>query len=325
MAKVVLTDGTNVEISSVLLNKEQNINVSKTYVTTVKKAVTKVSSEFYKIEDNKNTSVEQTPVMEVAPEIPNNNISEVKEEKEISELTNEEIMNSFVEQPKVEEPVVSPEPVTVTEPVIEEVKPVEPVAEVVSEVKPVVEPKVVEEKIEPVIAPTVLPVSELQPVNSVVEPTPQVESGPEVTPTPIIPTTSAIPVSPATVQEPVNETVPTEVKPLVASSSANNDADKFVFDASKETNLNIVLGEVTSDNAVKVEDASPLREFGQSDVAPVANTEAQTLESAPKAKTLTKSKGFANNKFITVIAVLFFIAACVFLGYEIYNYFQIVK
>jgi len=41
MAKVVLSDGKEVEISTVLFNKEQNINVSKTYVTTVKKAETK--------------------------------------------------------------------------------------------------------------------------------------------------------------------------------------------------------------------------------------------------------------------------------------------
>ena len=35
--------------------------------------------------------------------------------------------------------------------------------------------------------------------------------------------------------------------------------------------------------------------------------------------------GFANNKFFMVIAILIFVGACVFLGYEAFTYFQAVK
>ena len=35
--------------------------------------------------------------------------------------------------------------------------------------------------------------------------------------------------------------------------------------------------------------------------------------------------GFANNKFFMVIAIMFFVASCVFLGYEVFNYFQVTK
>ena len=40
-------------------------------------------------------------------------------------------------------------------------------------------------------------------------------------------------------------------------------------------------------------------------------------------KVLTKKAGFANSKFFMVVAIAFFVASCVFLGYEVFQYFQI--
>ena len=122
--KVTLADGKEVTISGVLFNKEQNINVGKTYITTVKKAVTKVSEDYYKTEEVKKE--ENSPVLEAVPKV-------VEEPK--VETPEQPVM----EEPKVEEPVQAP--------VLEEVVPesVEvPAVEPAAQEMPVVEePKVV--------------------------------------------------------------------------------------------------------------------------------------------------------------------------------------
>ena len=281
-SKIKLPDGTEIDISSVLFNKDQNINVGKTYITTVKKTATKVSEKFYQVE-NKKEEVLSEPVVEAVPKMPEVETPVLEEPASADhEPTNEEIMNSFVEPPVNEEKV---EAVPVPEESKEEPAPVLPEVEEVKE----------EVKTEPVLVPEVTP----EPVK-VEEPV-----------TPIIPTASAVPASPVLPEKPeVVEKTP-----------------ELIFDASKETNLNIALGEVTSDTSVKVDDASPIREFGQDDVvAPAPEVQAApVLEEAAPVKTLKRSKGFANNKFVTVIAVLFFVAACVFLGYELFNYFQLTK
>ena len=304
---VELPDGNRVDLSSVLFNKDQNINVSKTYVTTVKKAVTNVSEKFYQVE-NKKEEVE--PAVEAIPEMPEVEAVPAPEEPVLgSEPTNEEIMNSFVEPP-VEEVPASKEPL-----LEEKVEPVLPVVEEIKEEPPVV----VNEEV-------VLPAPEVK-----TEETPVLATDSEPVkieevksePVPIIPTVSAVP---------VQVTEPVEVSPEPALS-VPDETPELVFDASKEENLKIALGEVTSDTSVKVDDASSFREFGQDapvleapapvEAAPVA--EAPVLEQAGPVKTLKRSKGFANSKFVTVIAILFFVAACIFLGYEIFNYFQLTK
>lgn len=60
---VVLPSGKTVGFSSVIINKEQNINVQKTYITTVKKSVVKVTSEYYDVK------VSEPVVSESVPEI----------------------------------------------------------------------------------------------------------------------------------------------------------------------------------------------------------------------------------------------------------------
>ena len=322
MANIVLSDGKEVNISSVLFNKEQNINVSKTYITTVKKAVTKVSEDFYKINNKKEVlaadlKIDDVPVM---PEVEINQAKEVSvvRTSEDEQPTNEEIMNSFVESPK-EAPVVEPVLETPMEdPTVLSIETPVEVPEVKVET-PVINPEpnsdaptlVVKEDGKPK-AEEVLPV---QNAVSVIE---KVEAAS------IIPTASAVPATPAVEETKVTEpilpvTEPTEVTPSVSEEP------ELIFDASKETNLNFALGEVTSDTSVKVEDASPLREFGKNESGLNETPDTPILEEAPKAKTLTRSKGFANSKFVTVIAVVFFIAACVFLGYELFNYFQLTK
>jgi len=77
-ASVTLPNGHNVGISSVLINKEQNINVQKTYITTVKKSVTKVSETFYVVEKPEIVEPVVLPIFEdvVAPA----EVVEVKDE-----------------------------------------------------------------------------------------------------------------------------------------------------------------------------------------------------------------------------------------------------
>ena len=78
---------------------------------------------------------------------------------------------------------------------------------------------------------------------------------------------------------------------------------------------------------VAVPDIEPIREFGVD--APVAGTvPAPAAETAPvqsvEGPVLTKKAGFANSKFFMVVAITFFLASCVFLGYEVFRYFKIV-
>ena len=39
----------------------------------------------------------------------------------------------------------------------------------------------------------------------------------------------------------------------------------------------------------------------------------------------TNKAGFASGKFFMVVAIAFFVASCVFLGYEVFHYFQLTK
>lgn len=350
-SKISLPGGNEVIISDVLFNKEQNINVSKTYITTVKKEVIKVSEDFYKNNKKLEDLVEEQKI-ETVPVMPE--VESVRVDAEpavdasvVDEPTNEEIMNSFVEEPKeetvVEAPVepVSEEPISTSEDtkvetqpvvlenetVVSEVKaeaPIETHTSTVEPVLPVVEPLQTETPVvseAPKVDDIVLPVTNVAPSSDKAEET-------KTEPAPIIPTVSAIPVMP--VQEPVKAVEPVSpvndsnnIEPAV--TEVNKPDTELIFDASKETNLNFALGEVSSDTSVKVDDASSFREFGQDE--PVVNTteNVPVMTEAPKVKTLTRSKGFANSKFVTVIAILFFIAACVFLGYEVFHYFQLTK
>ena len=262
---VKLANGKEVTIGSALFNKEQNINVGKTYITTVKKSVTKVSGDFYKV-----AASEPTPELNVF------------------------------------EPVVEavPTPVAPSEPVVE--TPPTPVEPVLPETVP-----------EPVVAPESPVVPEV-PVPPVLPTVPEPAA-------PVVSEPAAVePILPETAPEPV--VVPES--PAVPAAPVESNNTGLVFDASKETNLNAALGEVTSDATLPVQDVSSIREFGKEDVAtegspvtPPSFVGSAQSASVPPAAT----GGFANNKFFTVIAIILFVGACVFLGYEAFRYFNLVR
>ena len=325
--KITLADGKTVEIGNVMFNKEQNINVGKTYITTVKKSVTKVSEDFFKVEEPKK---EDSPIFEtVAPEIANTVKETPVEEVSTSVLTEPEVK---VESPSVE--VSSPEVLPVEEPVLPEALPVaeptleEPKISFAEEESNVVAPEVAMPALNeptPVAPEPVAPVEPIIPVIPVSSPVAEVSApvakpvkeAPEVVAPPPVPVAPVVPPL-MPVEEPVNTQIPN--KPV--------SSPQLMFDGTQETNLNMALGEVSEDKTLPTheEGVQSLREFGvDGPVAPaptVENTQAPA-ETAPKV--LTRSKGFANNKFFMVIAIAFFVAACVFLGYEVFKYFQLVK
>jgi hypothetical protein len=182
----------------------------------------------------------------------------------------------------------------------------------------------------PVVAPTPVVV---EPV--AVQPTPIQVVPTEVTPAPVVvePITVAAPVQPIPVVAETPVTEPTVVQPIPepASVVTPDPNQPLVFNASKETNLNAALGEVASTTTIPVENIQPVRDFGVD--TPVQSTPVVTPAVAPmqqpevpvQGPVLTKKAGFADSKFFMVVAVAFFLASCVFLGYEVFSYFQLTK
>lgn len=274
-----LANGKVVKFVDVLFNKEQYINVSKTYITTVKKEVTKVAENYYDV------VVEEAKVEDVLPSV------------------------TPVVEPVTE---IFPEPVTPT-PVSEPVEtPVTPVLSTPTvEVAPVVEPTPVQE----VVTPTVP-----EPAPTVVEPVTVLQQPAVPTPTPV----AADPVVTPVVEAPV------------VAAPAPEANSPLIFNATKETNLNAALGEVANSATIPVENIEPVREFGvdepvaalavETPVAPTpASQPVDNTTSVPTGTPVSPKAGFANSKFFMVVAIAFFLASCVFLGYEVYNYFQLVK
>ena len=362
---LTLDNGKNVKFIVVSFNKEQKIDVKKTYITTVKKEVTRVSEKYYDVvvslegsqlvEDvvSENTQdvfpevvvsqsevLEEAPSLVVEPEVTTQVESVVSEPVQApvvleipepavavnEEISKEVISNddfvTFGEEEKVAESVEAPIEVAPTESVGTVVEAITNVSE--PEITPVLETPTIEvpkgefsvlespvvEKSEPVEVST--PVSQVEEEPRVVLPEP-------VIPTPVIPESVVAHEAPV-VSEPVAASV-TESQPLV-------------FNASKETNLNAALGEVAKDTTIPVENIDVVREFGeespvlpQTPVAPAQPAIAPMVqpEVASDLLVLTKKAGFANNKFFMVVAVAFFLASCVFLGYEVFNYFQLTK
>lgn len=346
---VSLADGKNVKvISNVIDTKEQNINVQKTYITTVKKSVVKVSEDFYdvKMEEKKeepvisdifpvlDTPVEEKkedvlpdlvpnvvePVLETSPVLPEVNEEKIESTPVVNEIVNElitpiipEVSAPVANEISVETPTLKIEPV-----VPESVPTIEPIIPVSA---PVPQPEVKEQTL-PEVPSAILPEPAPVVIPSTPEPfkfEPVTNSVPSIMPAPL-PTEPVIPAS----------SVVISASPVETPASNGN---MLVFDGSKESNLNEALGEVSSDNVVKTLDVQPIREFGVDEVKPevpsilTPNTPVEnTVPTNESVKTLTRTKaGFANNKFFMVVAILFFVAACVFLGYEAFRYFQAVK
>lgn len=317
---VNLPSGRTVNVVSVLFNKEQNINVQKTYVTTVKKAVTKVSEEYYNIVFEEPKIVDSAPIFET---VSNPVVEPVKEEIPTIEAPVAPVVPPVVEpipaapvEPPVT-PVIEPQMGPWEMPSVPASEPAAPVSEV-TPADSVLPTDTLSASTEPLVSENtaVPPIFDLEPNVEPIAPAvpPVVEPVKEITPEPIVP-----PVVPT---EPVAP-APVEVAPTPSASSAS----PLVFDATGESNLNKALGEVSSESAIPVEQIQPVREFGVDE--PVVSEQpvqtAQPTDAAVQTPSMPTKAGFANNKFFMVIAIAFFMASCVFLGYEVFNYFQVIK
>ena len=285
---VPLLDGVNVKIVSPLIDsKEQNINVQKTYITTVKKSVTKVSSDFYGVNFNLDTELFNDTKVDNAFASSNDSL----EKNEDNTFHVDDIIANPVapEVPSIDNTVI-PEAPSIDNTVIPEAPSID----------------------NPVI-PEVPSID-----NSVIPEVPSIDN-------PVTPEVPSID-NPVTLEVPsIDNTVAPEVpsidNPVIPEvpNMDDNANNNLVFDASKEVNLNQALGEVSSSDSISVNDVSPIREFG------VDNDAKLTEENKPTGNVTGNKGGFANNKFLTTLFVILFIAACAFLGYEIFNYFSSIK
>ena len=284
--EIELDGGIKIKVNNVLFNREQNINVSKTYITTVKRSVALVGEKFFNLPEEKPATVVPdsiftdipAPAVETAPAEPL--MPEVQENVTPTNLEEQpnvdEIMNSFANNIASAETAV-PEPVPT---------PVEPVA-----------------------APA--------PVFEVKEPVPT-----PVEPAPVVNPEQSAPSMPAPVSEPsptpapifeVSEPAPAPVGPAPVTTPEPT----LVFDAKNETNLNNALNSENTDKTVVTSDVDALRTFGTDGAS------APEGETAPASA--SGSKGFVNFKVIAIIGLIVFMAACAFMGYEIYHYIQIIN
>ena len=315
---VTLADGKEIKISGVLFNKEQNINVGKTYITTVKRAVTKVGANFYSVEVPKAEpvveSVFDTPAVSdnIFPEAPSNSVEAPIIETPVQSAPVVEPILPEMPANNVEVEPILPETPSVSEPVLSQ--PVE--VATTSVVTPALEPILPETPVinNSVINEPLTPSQDLQAKTTIV--------GGDVASVEVPKQEEFLTPSVSVVEPKPTPVVATE--PSVTQSVLPE--NQLVFDGSKETNLNVALGEVSKDNILPVSDVAPIREFGQDE--PVIQTSNSSVDASALEKTsgpvLTRKAGFANNKFFMVVAIAFFLAACVFLGYEVFRYFKIV-
>lgn len=123
------------------------------------------------------------------------------------------------------------------------------------------------------------------------------------------------------VMSPVNG----NVQSTTTSSVLNNNV---FFDASKETNLLGALKEEDKVNkgniSVSEQNLETVREFGTDDNVTFQGAPIQEVKNIVQPKN-SAMQGFMNNKFVMVIAILFFLASCVFLGYEMFSFFTLEK
>ncbi len=296
---------------------EQKINVKSTYVATVKKDVVNNALSFYanKKEDSvfSNGSVfpemtnamPEVPAIDVAPNITPEvvSLSESKVEDTVTIPEELKIDNTVsVEEPvlsnSVLEPVNNVQSVQTGElPGIPNLNVLNPIPEEPVTVNP--EPVAASQIVPPMVEPVANPIP--QPMPSV----PPVES-PQPIPNPV--PESVIPT-------PINDNF-TNIESMVNQVSEN----PIRFDASKETNLLGALsgGQSSVGNMpVTPDNLNVVREFGVDE--PVTTGDGG---SAPMSKPVA---GFVNSKILLILVIIFFLASCVFLGYEIYKYVTLPK
>jgi len=348
-----------IKISPVIINREQAIDIQKTYITTVKKSVTAVTKKYYDI-----------PVISSGPEVQGEVFPTVENS---SVFVNEVPVNEQQSQGSIVSSVTTASD-SVFSPVAEQtvptvVEPVLPILEAVPPVLPSVDAGVVNAPVtDAVVNPAPIsstPVASVQtntpvldiPAGMIDDPgvqnvvsnvasTPVVEQ-PVVQPQPSVavntvletPQVSVVPPVVPTAQSVVEQSAPVvnpasavqSIPAVVAPSTPvveTPEPSKLVLDASKESNLNSALGEISKES-IAVNDINAIKEFGVDDTSIATKTEetasvvSKNVESAPKV--LTKKAGFANSKFFMFIAIGFFVASCIFMGYEAFSYYQIIK
>lgn len=310
--------------------EEQKINVKSTYVATVKKDVAGNALNFYanekKGEDLANNIFPDTPISEAAgpavsapieptpevvvPEIPSPEVTipepviESKPEETIVLPQELKVENSAPVEVPVSAPapaeVVNPEPVAQPEPLpgIPNLNVLEP--EIPASVTP--EPIAPEPVSTPVVEQTVNPI----PMPSA-PPTPEPAPIPNPVPEPVNPT-------------PVNDTF-ASIDNMVNQVSQQVNENPIRFDASHETNLLGALNENANQPnmgniPVTPENLNVVREFGVDE--PIVADQNGVPVNKP-------AMGFINSKILLVLVIVFFLASCVFLGYEIYRYVTLPK
>lgn len=265
---------------------EQKINVKNTYVATVKKDVADSALSFYAASKENDIFVE-TAVFPSNPEpLGEVNFNEVVS---TSDANNQNVVN-VPKELKIEE--------IPSMPTVENI----PVNDAVSEINN--SPAMVQSEV-------VEPLTDIPNLN-VLEPIPNVPSEP-VNPQPI-PNPVNIPPSNPT---PFNDNF--ENIDRMVNEATIPSPQPVKFDASHETNLLNALGENNNGQStrgninVTPENLNLVREFGVDE--PIVNNP------QPAANT----GGFVNSKILLVIVIILFLASCMFLGYELYNYFILSK
>lgn len=295
----LVLNGTNVSIISVVIDsKEQNINVSKTYITTVKKTVSKVSKDFYDIEIKQDN------------ELFNDNGNFPIFENDNGSFSNN-IQSSVMPESAINKQIVPEEHVVINNsPVMNEINNYDDVNKNTNVVMPGEQ------------------VSSLNNLESSVD-SASTFSAPSSDFFNIPNLSDNVVEKTNTEPAPINSTFTSDsnldVSNKVVSPLNNVSADSMVFDASKESNLNEALGEVTLGNNLSVENLNSVREFGMEQ--PTESTNSSLVEGANPSVSVgnTGKSGFASSKILAIISIVLFIGVCIFLGYEMFNYFQTIK
>lgn len=354
---LTLSDGKNIKLFSLIINKEQSIDIEKTYLTTVKKAVIEVAKKYYILEDN-NASLVSEPVIEpvtVSNTVPVTNVEVVNELPVMSEPV------ELLKEETITEKVVNSVPTTEVElPNLEDLNTTNNTSSIDEEVKNVVpelfsepvvntEPIVLLQPEVPTAENTILPMEDKVNEVSVVEPV--LVSNNQTVTSPVVEVSNNVSEA---INSPVNSTVnpivtPVEEKPVnnidffalpVENSNVVNEVsqtvsvvneapsapvvdNRLVLDGSHETNLNKVLGEVSE--SIPVSDIQAVKDFGIDEVVNNNPTAQVTTPIGQPVNNNGNKAGFANSKFFMFVAIGFFLASCIFLGYEAFKYFQLVK
>ena len=311
--EIKLKNGAVIKLIDKDITGEQHMDVKKTYVATTKKEIVAKGIKYY--QDKLNSvvmdkpeveSIDITPIMNV----PTTEVPPVVEEAVSSQLS--EVDNTIpnaVEEAKDEMPTVEEitkqAPLYTEEPVKAEIESVPETPTTLEQDTPYSVPT--EEQ------PTSTPLAEEPFFNTmnITLPSEGLTSAQMSAPTPepIINTSVDTP-------NPFSSINVEAETPTVEPISLGNQ-EPVVFDASKENNLLNALSDKTVEASNKAmllnnDSLNNVRDFGE---------EPAKVNYQPN----VRKAGFVNSKLLTVISILFFLASCGFLVYEIFNFINAKK